>query len=211
MIDCDTSSPITIIFNIVITLCCYTSSTFSARSPKTCDPPKHATPLTPFPSGLPSSSQGFAASVGVGLIKFPGAAGAHQLAVSLEGKYASGQRDGSAQQLAVLFSLLPPEIQPVSLVKSLLAYPTVNTSVLNGVKAEVLDLPSILGESPSVLLPAEVRPRYDEVVKAFFIPGVSQQFKENGMELAFGARGPFPISKVGKRVGAKALWEVLVS
>lgn len=100
-----------------------------------------------------------------------------------------------------MFSLLPPEVQPVSVIKSLLSFPTGSASGFRAVKpaigGEKLDLGSIFGQSPSALLPEELRPRYDEGVKAFFVPGVPRLASE--VELAFGARGPFPVSKVKKK------------
>lgn len=105
----------------------------------------------------------------------------------------------------MLFSLLPPNVQPVSVVKSLLAAPSSDPSVFHGVKssrADGLDLTSVLGESPSALMPDDFRPRYDEGMKAYFVPGMPRQVDENEAELVFGARGPFPISKVRNTGGA---------
>eukprot|EP00752_Nemacystus_decipiens_P006152 g5550.t1 len=142
--------------------------------------------------------RGFVAAVGLGLHKYEGADGARALCESLSNKYASA-RDGSSQQLAMLFSLLPPEVQPVSVVKSLLYFPTGSASGFRSVKSAIagkdLDLESIFGESPSALLPEELKPRYDEGVKAFFVPGVPRMASQSDVELAFGARGPFPTSK----------------
>lgn len=140
----------------------------------------------------------FVASVGFGLHRFQGAEGARELCESLSSKYASGERDGAPQQLAMLFSLLPPDVQPVKAVKSLLSFPTGKASGYRAVRsstAEGPDLASVLGESPTALLPEELRPRYDEGVGAFFVPGVPREASESETELAFGARGPFPISK----------------
>lgn len=163
-------------------------------------------PLSVSLSNL-ARTQGFVASVGLGLDRFQGADGARELCESLSKKYASGQRDGAPQQIAVLFSLLPPEVQPVPTLKSLLSFPTGSASGFRAVKSAVvgqdLDLESIFGESPSALLPEELRPRYDEGAKAFFVPGVPRLASEREVELAFGARGPFPISKV--RVGGRPL------
>lgn len=143
-------------------------------------------------------TQGFVAAVGLGLHKFQGADGALELCESLSRKYASGGRDGAPQQLAMLFSLLPPAVQPVSVIKSLLSFPTGSASSFRAVKTsfagEKLDLGSIFGQSPSTLLPEELRPRYDEGEQAFFVPGVPRLASE--VELAFGARAPFPVSKV---------------
>ncbi len=110
----------------------------------------------------------------------------------------------------MLFSLLPPEVQPVPTLKSLLSFPTGSASGFRTVKSAVvvgqdLDLESIFGESPSALLPEELRPRYDEGAKAFFVPGVPRLASEREVELAFGARGPFPISKV-RGGGRTAPW-----
>lgn len=111
---------------------------------------------------------------------------------SLSRKYVS---DGAPQQLAMLFSLLPPDVQPVPDIKSLLSFPTGSASGFRAVRSSAfdkdLDFKSIFGKSPSALLPEELRPRYDEGVGAFFVPGVPRQ-----AEMAFGARGPFPTSKV---------------
>lgn len=104
----------------------------------------------------------------------------------------------------MLFSFLPPDIQPVSAVKSLLALPTGgggSSALLRGVSASNaaaagFDLSSVLRQSPGALLPVDLRPRYDEAAKAFYIPGVPRQANENEVALTFGARGPFPISKV---------------
>lgn len=157
---------------------------------------------------LPTQTQGFVASVGLGLHRFQGAKGACELCDSLSRKYASTDREGSAEQLAMLFSFLPPEVQPVSAVKSLLALPTGrggSTSALlrGGLSASNaaegaagFDLSSVLREGPSALLPVNLRPQYDEAEKAFFVPGVTRQANEDEVALAFGARGPFPISKV---------------
>lgn len=146
--------------------------------------------------------QGFVASVGLGLNRFQGPNGTRELCESLSRKYASGPRDGAAQQLAMLFSLLPPEVQPVRSVKSLLTFPTGAASGFRAVKPTFgdgeLDLESIFGESPSALLPEELRPRYDEAVGSFFVPGVPRQAGRSDIEMAFGSRGPFPISKVPK-------------
>lgn len=142
------------------------------------------------------------AAVGLGLHKFEGADGARALCETLSDKYAS-ERDGAPQQLAMLFSLLPPEVQPVPVVKSLLSFPTGSASGFRSVTSAIggtdLDLESIFGESPSSLLPEELRPRYDEGAKAFFVPGVPRLASESDEELAFGARGPFPTSKVRRR------------
>lgn len=98
----------------------------------------------------------------------------------------------------MLFSLLPREVQPVPVIKSLLSFPTGSASGFRAVKTsfagEKLDIESIFGQSPSALLPEELRPRYDEDVEAFFVPGVPRLASE--VELAFGARAPFPVSKV---------------
>ncbi|CAN0589901.1 unnamed protein product, partial [Ectocarpus sp. 12 AP-2014] len=110
---------------------------------------------------------------------------------SLSRKYVS---DGAPQQLAMLFSLLTPDVQPVAGIKSLLSFPTGGVYGFRAVRSSAfdkdLDFNSIFGKSPSALLPEELRPRYDEGVGAFFVPGVPQQ-----AEMAFGARGPFPTSK----------------
>lgn len=147
-------------------------------------------------------SQGFVAAVGLGLHKFEGADGARALCESLSDKYAS-ERGGAPQQLAMLFSLLPPEVQPVPVVKSLLSFPTGSASGFRAVKStdggKDLDLESIFGESPSALLPEELRPRFDDGVKAFYVPGVPRLASQSDVELAFGARGPFPTSKVRRR------------
>lgn len=137
------------------------------------------------------------------------------LCESLARKYSSGNRnDGSAGQLATLFSLLPPERQPVSAIKSLVAAATASaarsnvgagdadansaSAVFSRVSASMasvgFDLPSILEESPSSLLPSELLPQFDKVSKTFFVPGA--RGKQGEMQLAFGTRGPFPISKV---------------
>ncbi|CAM9928194.1 unnamed protein product, partial [Hapterophycus canaliculatus] len=143
--------------------------------------------------------RGFVASVGLGLNRFQGPNGTRELCESLSRKYASGGRDGAPQQLAMLFSLLPPEVQPVRSVKSLLSFPTGAASGFRAVKATdgdgELDLESIFGESPSALLPEELRPRYDEAVGSFFVPGVPRQAGRSDVQTAFGSRGPFPISK----------------
>ncbi|CAM9556013.1 unnamed protein product [Ectocarpus sp. 13 AM-2016] len=135
--------------------------------------------------------RGFVAAVGLGLHEFQGSKGARELLESLSRKYAS---DGAPQQLAMLFSLLPPDVQPVPGIKSLLSFPTGGASGFRAVRSSAfdkdVDLKSIFGKSPSALLPEELRPRYDEGVGAFFVPGVPQQ-----AEMAFGARGPFPTSK----------------
>lgn len=103
----------------------------------------------------------------------------------------------------MLFSFLPPDIQPVSAVKSLLALSMGGggtPALLRGVSASNaaagFDLSSVLRRSPDALLPVDLRPRYDEAAKAFYVPGVPRQASENEVALAFGARGPFPISKV---------------
>ncbi|CAB1103440.1 unnamed protein product [Ectocarpus sp. CCAP 1310/34] len=135
--------------------------------------------------------RGFVAAVGLGLHEFQGSKGARELLESLSRKYVS---DGAPQQLAMLFSLLPPDIQPVPDIKSLLSFPTEGASGFRAVRSsdfdKDLDFKSIFGKSPSALLPEELRPRYDEGVGAFFVPGVPRQ-----AEMAFGARGPFPTSK----------------
>ena len=144
--------------------------------------------------------------MGIGLDRFQGAEGARELCESLSSKYASGERDGSAQQLAMLFSLLPPGVQPVKAVKSLLSFPTGKASgfgVVRSDAAEGPDVASVLGESPTALLPEEIRPRYDEGVGAFFVPGVSRVSSESEADLAFCSRGPFPISKVRGKEQAK--------
>lgn len=150
--------------------------------------------VVPFQSPL---TQGFVASVGLGLDKFQGADGARELCESLASKY-NGKRDGAPQQLAILFSLVPPEVQPVPVIKSLLSFPTGSASGFRAVKSsfagEELDIVSIFGQSPSALLPEELRPRYDEGVKAFYVPGVPRLASE--VDSAFGARAPFPVSKV---------------
>ena len=163
----------------------------------------HASPsVNNLISLLSRRSQGFVAAVGLGLHKFEGADGARVLCESLSNKYAS-ERDGAPQQLAMLFSLLPPEVQPVPVVQSLLSFPTGSASSFRTVKSAVggkdLDLESIFGESPSALLPEWLRPRYDEGVKAFYVPGVPRLASQSDVELAFGARGPFPTSKVRRR------------
>lgn len=98
----------------------------------------------------------------------------------------------------MLFSLLPPEVQPVPVIKSLLSFPTGSASGFRAVKTsfagEKLDIESIFGQSPSALLPEELRPRFDDGAEAFFVPGVPRLASE--VELAFGARAPFPVSKV---------------
>ena len=147
--------------------------------------------------------------MGLGLDRFQGADGARELCESLSKRYSSAQqqRDGAPQQIAVLFSLLPPEVQPVPTLKSLLSFPTGSASGSSGSRAvrpgvaaaQDLDLQSIFGQSPSALLPEGLRPRYDEGVKAFFVPGVPRLASEREVELAFGARDPFPISKVSER------------
>lgn len=154
------------------------------------------------PSRLLVSSfhtQGFAASVGLGLHRFRGPQGVRELCESLSKKYTLEQRDGATQQLAMLFSLLPPGVQPVSTVRSLLSFPMAGASMFRTVKStpvDDVDLPSTLGESPSALLPKDLRPEYDEGLKAYFIPGIPRQMEESDLALAFGGRGPFPISKV---------------
>ncbi|CAM9546268.1 unnamed protein product [Ectocarpus sp. 6 AP-2014] len=135
--------------------------------------------------------RGFVAAVGLGLHEFQGSKGARELLESLSRKYDS---DGAPQQLAMLFSLLPPDVQPVPDIKSLLSFPTGSASGFRAVRSSAfdkdLDFKSIFGKNPSALLPEELRPRYDEGVGAFFVPGVPRQ-----AEMAFGARGPFPTSK----------------
>lgn len=170
-------------------------------------PPHPRSPTAPhrrrtIPPQSPPA-QGFVAAVGLGLDKFQGAEGARELCESLSKKYAS-EPEGAPQQLAMLFSLLPPEVQPVPVVKSLLVFPTGSASGFRSVRSsaggeEDLDLESIFGESPSALLPEELRPRFDEGAKAFFVPGVPRLASESDAELAFGARGPFPTSKVSRR------------
>lgn len=113
----------------------------------------------------------------------------------------------------MLFSLLPADVQPVNAVKSLLSFPTGKASGYRAVRssaAEGLGLASILSESPTALLPEELRPRYDEGVGAFFIPGVQREPSESETELALGARGPFPISKVRGEYEAKLRVELCV-
>ncbi|CAM9736748.1 unnamed protein product, partial [Ectocarpus fasciculatus] len=135
--------------------------------------------------------RGFVAAVGLGLNKFQGSTGTRELLESLSRKYPS---DGAPQQLAMLFSLLPPDVQPVPDIKTLLSFPTGSASGFRAVASSAfdkdLDFKSIFGKSPSALLPEGLRPRYDEGMGAFFVPGVPRQ-----AELAFGARGPFPTSK----------------
>lgn len=155
--------------------------------------------------------KGFVASVGFGLHRFQGANGARELGEALSLKYASGNpNDGSAGQLAMLFSLLPPRLQPLSTINSLLErspYESTMTMKDGSIAPSLLekslmpeglgvDLSSILQESPTNLLPNELRPMYDKDAKAFFVPGVSSLEKGGELLLVFGTRGPFPISKV---------------
>lgn len=95
----------------------------------------------------------------------------------------------------MLFSLLPPERQPVSGIKSLLALSSERAS-----RALALDV-SVLEASPISLLPNELRPVYDQSVKAFVVPGFSSLANGGENQLVFGTRGTFPISKVRPQAG----------
>lgn len=112
----------------------------------------------------------------------------------------------------MLFALLPSDLQPVAAVKSLLLSPAGSAAPFRGVELpsgnDDLDVSAVLGESPNALLPKAVRPRYDESAKAFYIPGVQRQLDDNGMGMAFGSRGPFPISKVRSQEDAAVFPEV---
>lgn len=158
---------------------------------------------TPIPYGLrrPSPPQGFVASVGLGLHRFDGSRGARVLCESLSRKYATPDHEGAAEQLAVLFTLLPPDVQPVAAVKSLLSIPVVRRAIWSDAKhpgTVSVDPSSVLGQGPTELLPAEFRPLYDERTKAFYVPGIPRKLDGDSAELLFGSRGPFPISKVWK-------------
>lgn len=158
--------------------------------------------------------RGFVASVGFGLNRYQGPGGPQKLCESLSRKYASrNPHDGASGQLAMLFSLLPPDRQPVSAITSLLSAPgsskmenslrstsgtaTSASAVVSRVSASMsavgYDLSSILEESPSSLLPTELLPQFDKASKTFFVPGVKG--RQGEMLLVFGTRGPFPISK----------------
>lgn len=133
-----------------------------------------------------------------------------ELGEALSLKYVSGNRDdGSAGQLAVLFSLLPGGQQPLPLIKTLLRTSSGPlTPRGGGTRAAATSIPgtsgtgdagldlSILQESPTALLPDELRPFFDKDAQAFFVPGLSSLDKRGEALLAFGTRGPFPISKV---------------
>lgn len=157
------------------------------------------------------------ASVSFGLNRFRGPGGPQQLCESLCRKYVSGNpNDGSSEQLATLFSLLPPDRQPVADISSLLAASSASrgqqaafaaragpaatsaSAIVSRVSASMsavgYDLPSILEEDPSCLLPTEILPQFDKVSNAYYVPGVKG--KQGEMLLVFGTRGPFPISKV---------------
>lgn len=141
------------------------------------------------------------ASVGFGLGKFRGPGGARDLAEALARKYTSGRRvNNSAGQLATLLSLLPPETQPLGTISYLLSRSAANLGTASDIAS--VDL-SILEESPTALLPDALRPTYDKKAKAFFVPGLSSLEKRGEVLLAFGTRGPFPISKVSYTLGSK--------
>lgn len=139
--------------------------------------------------------------MGLGLHRFDGSRGARILCQSLSTKYATPDHEGAAEQLAVLFTLLPPDVQPVADVKSLLSIPAVRRVIWSGAEhpgTVSVDPSFVLGQGPTELLPAEFRPRYDERTKAFYVPGIPRQLDGDSAELLFGSRGPFPISKVWK-------------
>lgn len=139
--------------------------------------------------------------MGVGLHRFAGSRGAGILCESLSRKYATPDHVGAAEQLAVLFTLLPPEVQPVATVKSLLSTPVVRRAMWSDAEhpgTVGVDPSSVLGQGPTELLPAEFRPRYDEKTKVFYVPGIPRKLDGDSAELLFGSRGPFPTSKVWK-------------
>ena len=155
------------------------------------------------PPLLAARPQGFVASVGLGLNRYEGSKGARLLCESLASKYATPEHEGAAEQLAVLFTLLPPDVQPVAAVKSLLSFPTARfpwSKSVSSAEAASPDASSLMEKSPTELLPAAFRPRYDEATKAFYVPGIPQNLDGNSMELMFGAQGPYPTSKARKPV-----------
>ncbi|CAM9262726.1 unnamed protein product [Choristocarpus tenellus] len=141
--------------------------------------------------------QGMSASVGFGLDRFPGPQGIQDLCSSLTHQYMTSPGDGSANQLAVLFSLLPPALQPVASVKALLARPsgTTGTSPVIATAAGMLDVGDTFRTDPTALLPDSVRPLYDPLIKAFSVPEISQYLQQVEGVGAFGTRGMTPIYK----------------
>ncbi|CAM9366497.1 unnamed protein product [Discosporangium mesarthrocarpum] len=160
--------------------------------------------------------EGLVASVGFGLDRFPGPDGTRDLCSALSHTYMGRSDNGSADQLAVLFSLLPPSVQPVSSIRALLttAAGTRDSAAVaaDGVgsthfaaitavnqqgrgKTVEVDVDDLFRENPTALLPDSLRPLYNTQRKAFDVPEVTKYLREVEGVGAFGPRGIVPIYK----------------
>lgn len=118
----------------------------------------------------------FAASVSFGLRPFAsgGREGSQELWELLSNTY--GSLPGAAAQLALLFSLLSAEQQPVEQIKAAL----VQKAASDGDGASALSLEGKLVKASDALAPPEMAPVWDELTSAYVAPASLLQVSQRG-------------------------------